>query len=206
MTGGATLGFPRTNLGGGADSIIDPDGGGPRIWFQLVPDSKAVKNRLHLDIHVSGGRALPLATRRQRVDAEARRLADLGATITGAMSEEGLDHYAVGMKDPGGQRVRHQLTAAPPAAIRAPGGRAKTLNGTKLRKPPWSRPDLVNTSGLFLRRALRRTVMLRFQCPYGQDSDAWADRDCCELRHRKLKFIQHKNNCPAWSANSAARR
>ena len=30
------------------------------------------------------------------------RLAGLGATITGALSEEGLDHYAVGMKDPEG--------------------------------------------------------------------------------------------------------
>ena len=26
----------------------------------------------------------------------------LGATITGALAEEGLDHYAVGMKDPEG--------------------------------------------------------------------------------------------------------
>ncbi len=66
------------------------------------------KNRLHLDIHVSGGRSVvdsrsvPLATRTQRVDAEARRLADLGATITVVMSEDGLDHYAVGMKDPEG--------------------------------------------------------------------------------------------------------
>jgi len=32
----------------------------------------------------------------------ARRLADLGATITGALSADGLDHYAVGMKDPEG--------------------------------------------------------------------------------------------------------
>jgi hypothetical protein len=29
-------------------------------------------------------------------------LAGLGATITGALCEEGLDHYAVGMKDPEG--------------------------------------------------------------------------------------------------------
>jgi hypothetical protein len=96
------IGLPEEELGIGADSIIDPDGGGPRIWFHVVPDSKIVKNRLHLDIHVSGGRALPIETRRQRVDGEARRLADLGATVTGAMSEEGLDHYAVGMKDPEG--------------------------------------------------------------------------------------------------------
>jgi hypothetical protein len=68
----------------------------------VVPDAKVVKNRLHLDIHVSGDRSVPLATRTQRVDAEARRLTDLGATFTGALSADGLDHYAVGMKDPEG--------------------------------------------------------------------------------------------------------
>ena len=70
-----------------------------------MPDAKVVKNRLHLDIHVSGGRSVPLATRTQRVDAEARRLTDLGATFTGAMSAGGLDHYAVGMKDPEGNEL-----------------------------------------------------------------------------------------------------
>ena len=88
--------------------IVDPSGDGPRIWFHVVPDAKVVKNRLHLDVHVSGGRgpgqnrSVPIATRTQRVDAEARRLADLGATITGALTADGLDHYAVGMKDPEG--------------------------------------------------------------------------------------------------------
>ena len=61
-----------------------------------------VKNRLHLDIRVSGSRSDPLATRAKRVDAEARRLTDLGATSTGALIEDGLDHYAMGMKDPEG--------------------------------------------------------------------------------------------------------
>jgi hypothetical protein len=96
------LGLPEAELGARADSIVDPEGGGPRIWFQVVPDRKTVKNRLHLDVHVSGGRAVPIATRRQRVDAEARRLSDLGATLVGALSEEGVDHYAVAMKDPEG--------------------------------------------------------------------------------------------------------
>jgi Glyoxalase-like domain len=102
------LGLPDSDLGVGADSIIDPRGEGPRIWFHVMPDDKVVKNRLHLDIHVSAGRepwpdrSVPLATRQQRVDAEARRLTDLGATFTGAMSADGLDHYAVGMKDPEG--------------------------------------------------------------------------------------------------------
>jgi hypothetical protein len=89
-------------MGLGADSIIDPAGAGPRIWFQVVPDTKTVKNRLHLDIHASGARSLPLATRKQRVDADADRLSNLGATIVGALSEEGIDHYAVAMKDPEG--------------------------------------------------------------------------------------------------------
>ncbi len=96
------IGLPEAEPGFGADSIIDPNGGGPRIWFQVVPDSKTVTNRLHFDVHVSGARALPMATRQQRVDAEARRLSDLGATFVQVLSEEGLDHYAVAMKDPEG--------------------------------------------------------------------------------------------------------
>jgi Glyoxalase-like domain len=96
------IGLPESYLGTGADSIIDPAGGGPRIWFHALPDTKTVKNRLHLDIHASGGRDLPLEARRQRVDAEARRLCDLGATQTVVMATEGMDHYAVGMRDPEG--------------------------------------------------------------------------------------------------------
>ena len=104
------VGLPEDDLGIGEDRIVDPDGCGPRIWFQVVPESKTVKNRFHIDVHASGGRAVPIETRRQRVNAEARRLADLGATMVGVLQEEGIDHYAVAMKDPEGQRVRHQLT------------------------------------------------------------------------------------------------
>jgi len=97
------LGIPEEELADGADRISDPHGHGPSVWFHVVPETKIVKNRLHLDIHASGGRADPIATRKQRVDAEARRLLDLGATTVGALMEDGvLDHYAVGMKDPEG--------------------------------------------------------------------------------------------------------
>jgi hypothetical protein len=97
------LGIPEEELADGADRISDPHGHGPSIWFHVVPETKIVKNRLHLDIHASGGRADPIATRKQRVDAEACRLVDLGATTVGALMEDGvLDHYAVGMKDPEG--------------------------------------------------------------------------------------------------------
>jgi Glyoxalase-like domain len=96
------IGLPDSEVGGGADSIIDPDGSGPRIWFQISPDRKTAPNRLHLDIYASGGRALPIETRRLRVDAEAARLANLGATRLSSLAEDGLDHYAVAMKDPEG--------------------------------------------------------------------------------------------------------
>ena len=32
-----------------ASASVDPDGVGPRLWFQKVPEGKVVKNRLHLD-------------------------------------------------------------------------------------------------------------------------------------------------------------
>jgi hypothetical protein len=96
------LGIPEEDLADGTDRISDPDGNGPNIWFNPVQVAKVVKNRLHLDIHASGARTDPIQTRRRRVDAEANRLAGIGATITGALAEEGLDHYAVGMRDPEG--------------------------------------------------------------------------------------------------------
>ncbi len=96
------LGVPEDDLAVGADRISDPAGHGPTLWFHRVQETKTVKNRLHLDLHASGARTDPIETRRRRVDAEATRLGGLGAVITGALSEEGLDHYAVGMKDPEG--------------------------------------------------------------------------------------------------------
>ena len=96
------VGVGEEDLGIGEDSIIDPERGGPRIWFQRVPESKTIKNRLHLDISVSGGRAAPIEIRQQRVDAEAQRLAQLGGTIIRVLAEPGLDHYAVAMADPEG--------------------------------------------------------------------------------------------------------
>ena len=96
------LGVDESELDDSVDSIVDPTGQGPRIWFHIVPDSKTVTNRLHIDIGVSGGRSVPLDVRKQRVDAEAQRLAALGATIFGPLDVGNLDHYAVGMKDPEG--------------------------------------------------------------------------------------------------------
>ncbi len=97
-----SIGVSEDELGIGADRIEDPQGEGPDIWFQVVPERKSVKNRLHIDLHASGGRDLPLETRRERVEAEAARLVALGATRKQATVEEGLDHYAVALGDPEG--------------------------------------------------------------------------------------------------------
>jgi hypothetical protein len=96
------LGVGEEDLGIGEDSIADPRGDGPRIWFQRVPERKTVKNRLHIDISVGGGRSIRIETRTARVDAEAQRLVGLGATLTRVLAEPGLDHYAVAMTDPEG--------------------------------------------------------------------------------------------------------
>jgi hypothetical protein len=97
-----SIGVPEDELSNGVDRISDPRGEGPAIWFQVVPEAKSVKNRLHIDVHASGGRDNPLEVRRQRVDAEAARLVALGATITGTLDVDGLDHYAVALVDPEG--------------------------------------------------------------------------------------------------------
>jgi hypothetical protein len=97
------LGLPDEDLGIGEDSIVDPDGGGPRFWFQQVPERKTIKNRLHIDVGVSGGRSIPLETRVQRIEAEADRLVALGATIRlKPPVDPSFDHYAIAMLDPEG--------------------------------------------------------------------------------------------------------
>jgi hypothetical protein len=97
-----SIGVPEDELGGGPDRIEDPHGEGPGIWFQVVPEVKSIKNRIHIDVHASGGRDAPLDARRDRVEAEAARLVALGATRLPAHVEEGLDHYAVALTDPEG--------------------------------------------------------------------------------------------------------
>ena len=99
-----SIGVPEDELGLGdaADRIEDPNGEGPPIWFQVVPEKKSIKNRLHIDVNAGGGRGHSLETRRERVEAEAARLESLGATRLSALDVEGMDHYAVAMLDPEG--------------------------------------------------------------------------------------------------------
>ncbi|QKV79676.1 VOC family protein [Amycolatopsis sp. Hca4] len=55
----------------------DPTGVGPRLYFQRVPESKVVKNRVHLDVRVGTG--LVGEERLAALEAECARLEKLGA-------------------------------------------------------------------------------------------------------------------------------
>lgn len=78
-------------------AVVDPDGKGPRLLFQRVPEGKSTKNRVHLDINV--GLPRDDASRR-RVEDSAERLAGLGATKLREAEERG--EFWIVMQDPEG--------------------------------------------------------------------------------------------------------
>ena len=83
-----------------ASAVSDPDGQGPRIFLQRVPEPKERKNRVHLDVNVGGPRGTPDDERRVAVDAAVERAIGLGATKVRLVEERGERHYV--MQDPEG--------------------------------------------------------------------------------------------------------
>jgi hypothetical protein len=81
-------------------AIVDPDGTGPRISFQQVPERKSVKNRVHLDLNIGGGFGTPQDERRRRIDAEVNRILAIGGRKGRTVEERG--GYFVNMFDPEG--------------------------------------------------------------------------------------------------------
>ena len=61
-----------------ASAAEDPDGAGPRLFFQQVPEGKTAKNRVHLDLRAAPG--LEGEERMAALEAECERLVALGAT------------------------------------------------------------------------------------------------------------------------------
>ncbi|MFE5535435.1 VOC family protein [Streptomyces sp. NPDC056492] len=102
----AALGVSDAELPAGAgdvpESIVDPTGRGPRVWFQQVPEPKTVKNRWHFDLKVGGGRDVALDVRAQRVKATVERLVKAGASVLRIIDEPEMEHYAAAMRDPEG--------------------------------------------------------------------------------------------------------
>ena len=92
-----SVGVPE-ELWSSRSAVVDPDGTGPRIFIQRVPEPKTVKNRLHLDLQVGAG--LPPGERPARVAAEVERLTALGGRQVSTYDELG-EHWVV-MVDPEG--------------------------------------------------------------------------------------------------------
>jgi glyoxalase superfamily protein len=83
-----------------ASAVVDPEGKGPRFFFQRVPEPKTVKNRLHVDLNVSGGFSVPLEERKRQSHAEAERLQGLGAKQL--WINDNWSGYSIVLADPEG--------------------------------------------------------------------------------------------------------
>lgn len=83
-----------------ARALVDPDGIGPRLFFQRVPEGKTAKNRVHLDVNAGGGHDAEYVDRIDAVDHHVDMLLDLGATKGEVFAERG--EYWVVMADPEG--------------------------------------------------------------------------------------------------------
>ncbi len=98
----------RDRLGDAAaydDRLFDPAGQGPAIWFQEVPEGKAGKNRLHLDLYPTGrDDSLSLDRRVEIVEAKVAELVGLGATVDHRTRHDDPESqfYFVVMHDPEG--------------------------------------------------------------------------------------------------------
>ena len=93
----AAIGVPESQWES-RSAIVDPEGVGPRVFFQQVPEPKTAKNRVHLDVNAGGGRSVPEKERRARVDAAVERLEAAGAARVKEMQEQG-ERWVV-MTDP----------------------------------------------------------------------------------------------------------
>jgi len=89
----AANGVSEDDASAGA-TIVDPTGVGSRIYFQRVPETKAGKNRVHLDVTVSESRQW------EEVRAAADRVAAAGGRILRA-SHDPNDRFIV-VADPEG--------------------------------------------------------------------------------------------------------
>ncbi|MFI5863998.1 VOC family protein [Streptomyces sp. NPDC051546] len=86
---------------GAADwaAISDPDGKGPRLYFQRVPEARTeAKNRLHLDVRSAPG--LKGDERMAVLEAEASRLEELGAKRLYRLESDEVNEGIIVMTDP----------------------------------------------------------------------------------------------------------
>jgi Glyoxalase-like domain len=82
---------------GAAFACSDPDGVGPRLFFQRVPEGKVVKNRVHLDVRVATG--LVGEERLAVLESECVRLEALGAVRLELLRADGENESCQVMQD-----------------------------------------------------------------------------------------------------------
>ena len=85
---------PHGSSGATYRSIVPAAGAGPKLVFQKVPESKVVKNRLHLDLIVG-----------PEIEREAARFIALGATRVSEAPIGGDDCSWIIMRDPEGNEL-----------------------------------------------------------------------------------------------------
>lgn len=81
-------------------ALVDPDGAGPRLYFQKVPEPKTAKNRVHLDLRAAAG--APAGRRNPTLEAECARLTALGAHLVNRLEPDGVNDLCLVMQDPEG--------------------------------------------------------------------------------------------------------
>ena len=79
---------------GAYGAVVDPDGVGPRLFLQRVAEPKTTKNRMHIDVHLSGPEAGDRQARWAAVLAHVERLEALGARRVAEHDELGT-HWMV---------------------------------------------------------------------------------------------------------------
>ncbi|TIC84520.1 VOC family protein [Nocardioides sp. GY 10127] len=83
-----------------AFALVDPTGAGPRLFLQQVPEERAGKNRMHLDVRVAPG--LRGEERMAALEEECARLVALGASRLERHEPSARDHGWIVMADPEG--------------------------------------------------------------------------------------------------------
>jgi hypothetical protein len=68
-------------------AVVDPEQAQPRLLFQKVPEPKAVKNRVHLDIDAAPDTPYGSEERKTRLRARAKELTALGASLLSEVDE-----------------------------------------------------------------------------------------------------------------------
>lgn len=84
-------------------AVVDPDGKGPRIFFQQVPEGKVVKNRVHLDLRAAPG--LEGDARMDALEQLCTRLVAAGGTRLHRIEGDAMDAGIIVMADPEGNEL-----------------------------------------------------------------------------------------------------